>query len=112
MLMMFLFVLTLMSICINVAWALGMILSNYAFKELAALSAVSGLLLLTIFSKYIRAGADDLGNRKLLIAYESFAIICGCISLILGLIYLIVPGHYEHNEKAYAGHRNSEPVAQ
>jgi ABC-type multidrug transport system fused ATPase/permease subunit len=110
MLMTFLFILTILSICANVAWAIGMLLApHHTFKDLAALSAISGLILCTVFAKYHRTGFNDIGNRKLLMAYEAFAIIDGVLSLILGMIYLLMPT--VHEDKIYnTGHRSSDPA--
>jgi len=104
MLMMFLFVTTILSIASNIAWALGMLLSpRHSFKSLAALSAITGLILLSVFSKYHRAASNTLGNEKLLLAYEAFAIINGIVSTILGVIYLMAPeAHVVETTDKYA----------
>jgi len=103
---MFLFILTILAICSNVAWALGMLLSPHCFKDLAGLSCISGLMMLTIFSKYIHV-ENDFGNSKLLKAYQSLAIICGLLSMFLGVLYLMLRPAFVVDDTDKTGYRRA-----
>jgi len=106
-LLIYLFVLTVIAIICNIGWAFGMLTSPWVYKELAALSAISGLLLLTIASKYRYDGNNFVGKHRVLWAYESFAIIDGALSIIMGAIYVAWPVDKTGYKTSEAPHRSS-----
>jgi len=69
-----------------------LLLSYKDYKGLASLSAIAGLYLLAVAAKQIKvikfAPRDSTPFDRLAIGYESWAIISGGLSLLMGLVYL------------------------